>query len=89
MRRKKPKRRVQVKAREDRIVPTRKNDIWSMDFVSDALFTEEKIRILTIVDAYTRESPGIGVGKHYKGTDALNINGRHEAPRGSQSSPSR
>lgn len=69
MRRKKPKRGVQVKAREDRIVPTRKNNVWSMDFVSDALFTGEKIRILTIVDAYTRESPGIGVGKHYKGTD--------------------
>ena len=46
LRRKKPKRRVQVKAREDRIVQTRKNDVWSMDFVSDALFTGEKIRIL-------------------------------------------
>ena len=71
MRRKKPKRRVQVKAREDRIVPTRKNDVWSMDFVSDALFTGEKIRILTIVDAYTRERPGIGVGKTYTGTDVV------------------
>lgn len=71
MRRKKPKRRVQAKAREDRIVPTCKNDVWSMDFVSDALFTGEKIRILTIVDAYTRESPGIGVGKNYKGTEVV------------------
>lgn len=71
MRRKKPKRRVQAKTREDRIIPICKNDVWSMDFVSDALFTGEKIRILTIVDAYTRESPGIGVGKNYKGTDVV------------------
>ena len=59
MRIKKPKRRVQAKPREDRIIPLKKNDVWSMDFVSDALFTGEKIRILTIVDAYTRESPSI------------------------------
>lgn len=54
MRRKKPKRRVQAKMREDRIVPVCKNDVWSMDFVSDALFTGEKMRVLTIVDAYPR-----------------------------------
>lgn len=71
MRRKKPKRRVQAKVREDRIIPICKNDVWSMDFVSDALFTGEKIRILTIVDAYTRESPGIGVGRNYKGADVV------------------
>ena len=45
MRTKKPRRRVQAKAREDRIVAVKKNDVWSMDFVSDALFTGEKIRI--------------------------------------------
>jgi putative transposase len=71
MRRKKPKRRVQAKVREDRVIPICKNDVWSMDFVSDALFTGEKIRILTIVDAYTRESPGSGVGRSYKGTDVV------------------
>lgn len=71
MRTKKPRRRVQAKPRKDRVIPLKKNDIWSMDFVSDALFTGEKIRILTIVDAYTRESPSIGVGFTYKGYDVV------------------
>jgi putative transposase len=66
MRTQKPKRRVQAKSREDKVIPLRKNEVWSMDFVSDALFTGEKIRILTIVDAHTRASPGIGVGFSYK-----------------------
>ena len=71
MRTKKPKQRIQAKAREDRIIAVKKNDIWSMDFVSDALFTGEKIRVLTIVDTYTKESPGIGIGLTYKASDIV------------------
>lgn len=71
MRTKKPRRRVQAKPREDRIIPTKKNDVWSMDFVSDALFTGEKIRILTIIDAYTRESSYIELGFTYKASDVV------------------
>jgi len=71
MRRKRPKRRVQAKSRHDRSAPENKNDVWSMDFVSDALFAGRKIRILTIVDAYTRESPGIGVKFKYTGYDVV------------------
>ncbi len=54
MRQKKPRRRIQVKAREDRIIPAMKNDVWRMDFVSDALFAGKKLRILTVVDAFAR-----------------------------------
>lgn len=66
MRRRRPKRRVQAKVREDRIVPQHANQVWSMDFVSDALFTGEKLKILTIVDAFTKLSPAVGVGFRYK-----------------------
>ncbi|CAG9247705.1 hypothetical protein BDI4_210026 [Burkholderia diffusa] len=31
------------------------NEIWSMDFVADALFDGRRLRTLTIVDNYTRE----------------------------------
>lgn len=71
MRTKKPKRRVQAKARQDRIMACQKNDIWSLDFVSDALFTGQKIRILTMVDIFTRQSPSIGIGLSYKGHDVV------------------
>ncbi len=40
-----------------------------MDFVSDNLFTGGKLKILTIVDAHTRESPLTGVGFKYTGYD--------------------
>ena len=35
--------------------PTRVNERWSMDFVSDALSSGRKIRTLTIVDDYSRK----------------------------------
>jgi putative transposase len=41
--------------------PTRANDRWSMDFISDAIADGRKFRALTIVDDVTRESPAIVV----------------------------
>lgn len=41
--------------------PSRRNERWSMDFITDALVNGRKIRSLTIVDDLTRESPGIEV----------------------------
>lgn len=35
--------------------PTRRNQRWSMDFVQDATEQQQRIRILNIVDDYTRE----------------------------------
>ena len=66
MRKKKPKRRVQAKRRQAPIEINAKNDCWSMDFVADQLFTGEKLRTLTILDMFTRQSPQIGVGFFYK-----------------------
>jgi putative transposase len=71
MRNKKPKRRVQAMARREVIKATSRNECWSMDFMSDQLFTGAKIRLLTIVDNYTKLSPAIGVGTHYKGADVV------------------
>jgi putative transposase len=36
-------------------LPTRPNERWSMDFVTDRLATGQTLRILVIVDDYTRE----------------------------------
>jgi len=45
---------------------------WSMDFVADQLFTGQRIRILTIVDNFTRDSISLSSGFHYKGMDVAN-----------------
>jgi putative transposase len=72
MRKKRPKRRVQVKIREDTIEIKARNDCWSMDFVADQLFKGEKLRALTILDIFTRQRPQIGVGFCYKSVDVVN-----------------
>ncbi len=72
LRNKTPKRRVKAKAREDRIMVKSRKDCWSMDFMSDNLFTGEKIRVLTVVDNFTRVSPVIDVKFNYKGIDVVN-----------------
>jgi len=38
-------------------------DVWSCDFVSDSLSNGRRFRILTIIDDYTRESPGMVVDR--------------------------
>jgi putative transposase len=40
-----------------------------MDFLSDQIFDGRKIRVLTIVDNYTRISPAIDVRLTYRGAD--------------------
>jgi transposase InsO family protein len=37
------------------------NEMWSMDFVSDALSDGRRLRALTVVDAFTREALAIDV----------------------------
>jgi len=39
--------------------PSRVNEVWSIDFLSDALANGRRFRILAIVDNFTRVSPGI------------------------------
>jgi putative transposase len=41
--------------------PTRPNERWSMDFVSDVLTPHKRIKMLTLVDDFTRECPRIEV----------------------------
>ena len=52
-----PKRRVKDKLREDRCEAIRPNETWAMDFVHDQLAKGRKIRILTVVDTFSRFSP--------------------------------
>ena len=72
LRNKTPKRRVKAKLREDRSSATSSNQVWAMDFVHDQLFDGRKLRILTIVDTYSRLSPAIDVRHNYFGRDVVN-----------------
>ena len=71
LRNKTPKRRVKAKLREDRIQATHSNEIWAMDFVHDQLVTGRKIRILTIVDIFSRFSPATDPRFSYRGENVV------------------
>jgi putative transposase len=61
MRSKRPRRHVSVCRRMVRATASYTNESWSMDFMSDALFDGQKIKLLTLVDNFTRESLAIEV----------------------------
>ena len=42
--------------REPLALPTQRNEVWSMDFVMDALATGHRLKVLTIVDDCTKEA---------------------------------
>lgn len=71
LRNKTPKRRVKAKLRDDREAATSPGEVWAMDFVHDQLATGRKLRILTIVDTWSRYSPGIDPRFSYKGEDVV------------------
>lgn len=58
MPRKRPKKRL-WKRLQPLVPATAPNERWSIDFVSDSLSSGRRIRILTIVDDFTREWPAV------------------------------
>jgi putative transposase len=71
LRSKRPRRRRCAANRLERLQPSAANQVWSMDFVSDALFNGKKFRALTIVDNHTRECLAIEVGQSLTGEDVV------------------
>jgi putative transposase len=71
LRHKTPKRRVKAKLRDDRCEAQQHNETWAMDFVHDQLATGRKIRVLTVVDTFSRFSPAVDPRFSYRGEDVV------------------
>ncbi|MDP3264667.1 MAG: IS3 family transposase, partial [Tabrizicola sp.] len=71
LRHKTPKRRVKAKLRDDRALAVGPNDVWAMDFVHDQLATGKKLRVLTVVDTFSRYVPVLDVRYSYRGEDVV------------------
>jgi putative transposase len=54
-------------------VPIRLNERWSMDFMSDQVSSGRRLRILNIVDDYSRESVGLHVAYSIGGQDLARV----------------
>jgi putative transposase len=77
-----PRRNKSARLRQPQQLVSTMNQIWSMDFVADALFDGRRLRALTVVDNYTRECLAIDVGSSLKGEDVVNALARIVAVRG-------
>jgi putative transposase len=73
LRNKTPKRRVKAKLRDDRQSATQPNETWAMDFVHDQLATGRKLRVLTIIDTFSRFSPATEPRFNFRGLDVVEI----------------
>ena len=71
LRSKTPKRRVTAALRADRTPPSRVNEVWAMDFVHDQLATGGKLRILTVIDTFSRYVTVIDPRPAYRGADVV------------------
>jgi putative transposase len=82
LRRKKKKRRYKSEARAPLAEPTRPNQYWAIDFVSDQMVHGGRFRGLTTVDIFTRESPAIEVARSMPAIRVVQVLDRLKAERG-------
>jgi putative transposase len=83
MRTKKPRRRhVSSVNRVEVPAATAQNQVWSMDFMHDELFNGQRIRLLTIVDNFSRVSPRIEVDRSLTGKRVVEVLNRISFERG-------
>jgi len=54
-------------------LPERRNQRWSMDFVQDGLADGRRIRVLTLVDNYSRECLALEVGTSLPGAKVAQV----------------
>ena len=62
---------MKAKLRDDRKEAVAVNETWAMDFVHDQLVTGRKLRVLTVVDTFSRFSPVVDPRFNYKGEDVV------------------
>lgn len=80
--RRRKRKRIGAAERQLFTIPTRPNQRWSMDFVSDALADGRKFRSLNIVDDYNRECLAAEVDTSITGTRVVRVLERLHERRG-------
>ena len=80
--RRRKRKRIGAAERQPLTIPTRPNQRWSMDFVSDALADGRKFRSLNIVDDYNRECLAAEVDTSIQGARVVRVLERLRERRG-------
>jgi putative transposase len=69
LRRKKPRRRKSAVRRQVPRMPRGPNERWAMDFMHDTVSDGRTLRVLTVLDVYSRECVALVAGRGFKGED--------------------
>lgn len=86
MRSKRPRRHRSGQVRQDRQPAQGLNDRWSMDFIAEQLSNGQRLRILTLVDNFSRESLAVQAGRRFTGDQVVR---RSSRSRSAQDHPGR
>lgn len=73
--RRKKRRRRSAAARVGDPAVTRPNQRWAMDFMHDTLYDGRKLRVLTVIDAFTRECLALEARRSFSGASVAEILG--------------
>lgn len=73
LRSKMPHRKRAVVPRAERMVATKRNEVWAMDFMHDRLADGTTIRFLTVVDLYSRECVALSVNRSFRSPDVVRV----------------
>ena len=76
------RKRFRAEARVLLELPTRANQLWTMDFTHDALASGRKFRTLNLMDGCTREAPAIEVDTLLPGARVVRVLERLQQERG-------
>lgn len=68
-----PRRHVSAARRAAQPEAGQPNEVWAMDFVSDALFNGKRFRALTLIDTWTRECLAVHVDISIKGERVVEV----------------
>ena len=84
LKRRKPKRRRSAVPREGKPSAHRPHQRWAMDFMHDRLMDGRLVRVLTVIDVFTRECLALAAGSRFRGEDVAGVLGdlteRHGRP---------
>jgi putative transposase len=69
----KKRKRFRSEARVPLVLPTRENQLWTMDFTRDSLASGRLFRTLNLMDGFTRESPRIEVDTSLPGSRVVRM----------------
>lgn len=81
-RREKRKKRYTQQEKKPLVKPSKSNEIWAMDFMTDSCRNGEKMRTLNIIDLYARECLRIEVGRCLPSSKVISILDRLVLERG-------